>query len=275
MIGVFSRARPLLGTMITLRIGETHDRAAMENMTEQAFALIGHIGEIMSAHAPGSDLGRMSRARAHEVLTLDAHTVTVLGAAQYWTRRSGGAFHPGRAGRTLARLGARPGLNADVCAQASISDIDILSDRHVKMPSSLSLDLGGIAKGYAVDQAALCLMQQGVSSALINAGGDIRIVGHRAWSVEVRHADRHLRDRVLMKGKRMSEGAMATSVADSHETEFVQTTVRGCSTWRNATVIAQDCMTADVLTKWALQSSLLCPSLKSALREHHASMWRD
>lgn len=275
MTATFSRTRPMLGTMVTVRMVDSLDRTALDALADQAFALMGHIGEVMSAHTSASDLGRMSRAKAHEVMELDLHTVTVLRAAQFWTRRSSGAFDPARAGRTLARRHARPGLKADNCAQASIANIDILSDRHVKMPSALSLDLGGIAKGYAVDQAALCLMREGVSAALINAGGDIRVVGCRPWPLEIRHAGQHLRDRVLAADGRMTEGALATSVSTHPDTEFVHTTVRGCRQWRSATVKARDCMTADALTKWALQSSALCPALKSALREHHACMWRS
>lgn len=278
MTRVFSRARPMLGTVVTLRIGgleDRHDVAAVMAVTEQAFARVAHVGDVMSAHAPDSDLGRMSRAMPQEVLELDADTVKVLRAAQYWTRRSGGAFNPVRAGLALTRLGLRPGLNAEIAVMASILDICILSDRHVRMPSALSLDFGGIAKGYAVDQAALCLMQAGISSALINAGGDIRVVGGQAWPVDVRHADRHLRDRELKQCLRMASGAVATSASNPVETAFVPTVGRRLRPWRSATVKARDCMTADALTKWALQSSLLCPSLKLAMRQHHASMWRS
>ena len=278
MTDVVSRARPLLGTLVTLRIagmGQVCDMATVGSVAEQAFTLVGHIARVMSAHHPDSDLGRMSRAQPNEVLDLDPHTVQVLRATQYWVHRSGGAFNPARAGHALARLGARPGLKAGMGAQPSIADIEMLSERRVKMPASLSLDLGGIAKGYAVDQAAECLMRHGVSAALINAGGDLRVVGSRAWPVEVRHAGVHLRDRVLMANGRMTEGALATSVGASTETDFVRTTARGVRQWRSASVVARDCMTADVLTKWALQSSLLCPSLKSAMREHHARLWRS
>lgn len=271
---VVSRARPLLGTLVTLQVREAHDRSAIPAATEQAWNIIAHIGSVMSAHRPLSDLGRMSRAKSGEVLTLDVHTVTVLRAAQYWARRSGGAFNPARAGQVLARQGERPGLRADACGLSCLEDLQFLSGHHVKMPTALSLDLGGIAKGYAADQAAQCLMQAGVSSALVNAGGDIRVLGQEAWSVDIRHARHVVRDRVLARNARMTDGAMATSATQGHDSDFVQTTVRRCPPWRSATVKAPDCMTADALTKWALQSSLLCPALKSALREHHASMWR-
>jgi FAD:protein FMN transferase len=47
----------------------------------------------------------------------------------------------------------------------------------------MQLDLGGIAKGYAVDRAVDCLRRQGIASALVNAGGDLRSFGlrHTVW----------------------------------------------------------------------------------------------
>lgn len=272
---VFTQARPLLGTVISLHIHGKVSRAAVSSAADPAWAILAHVGRVMSAHDPGSDLGRMSRARSHEVLTLDPHTVVVLAAAQYWTRRSRGAFNPGRAGQFLARRGVRPGLKAMTGEQPGLDEIDILSDCEVRMPAALCLDFGGIAKGYAVDQAVQCLMQQGIDDALVNAGGDIRVVGRRRWPVEVRHARHQLRDRVVKAPGRTLQAAMATSAWQTPDTDSVQTTGRGCRQWRSATVTAPDCMTADALTKWALQSSLLCPTLKSALREHHATLWRS
>jgi hypothetical protein len=84
-----------------------------------------------------------------------------------------------------------------------------------------------------------------------------------------------LRDRVVNVPGRTLHAAMATSAWQTPDTDSVQTTGRSCRQWRSATVTAPDCMTADALTKWALQSSLLCPALTSALREHHATVWRS
>lgn len=55
----------------------------------------------------------------------------------------------------------------------------------------MAIDLGGIAKGYATDRAVEVLKAQGVTSALINAGGNVRVIGNRpdgkAWRVGVQH----------------------------------------------------------------------------------------
>jgi thiamine biosynthesis lipoprotein len=159
----------------------------------------------------------------------------------------------------------------------ALNQLKVLSSNQVRVAQPMGLDLGGIAKGYAVDQAIAALQTHGVTCALVNAGGDLRVIGSRAWTLDVRHAKRSLRDRQVRALRHCVEGAVATSVAGVHNPEFVPT--RGLSRhtpmWQSATVRAHDCMTADVLTKWALQSSLLCPSLTSTLRQCGGQMWRS
>ena len=53
------------------------------------------------------------------------------------------------------------------------------STKSVKIPKGVSIDLGGIAKGYIADKAAEILSRQGVTSALLNFGGNIRLVGSK------------------------------------------------------------------------------------------------
>jgi thiamine biosynthesis lipoprotein len=245
---------------------------------DDALDVMAHIGRVMSAHSPQSDVARISRAAPGEVLTLDSHTVAVLGCALHWYRASGGAFDPCRAAQHLAHKGLRPGLsNRGLGLPHALNQLQMLSSNQIRVPQPLGLDLGGIAKGYAVDQAIAALQARGVTCARVNAGGDLRAIGTRPWPIDVRHAKGSLRDRQLRVLRHCIEGAVATSVAGVHNPEFVPTLRRARRTrvWQSATVLAHDCMTADVLTKWALQSSQLCPSLTSTLRQQGARMWRS
>lgn len=272
---MMSRAKPLLGTCVTIQVQTTPDDSAAASAIDGAFETIAHIDRVMSAHRPDSDLGRMSRAAPELVLQLDAHTVTVLKASHYWWQVSGGAFNPVMAARTLARQGHRPGLNPSALLDCEFSLLTFLSDTQVKMPGPVCIDLGGIAKGYAVDQAIQVLSKHGIRDAMVNAGGDIRVLGTKGFRVDICHAQEQLRDRPFKRLKRLQSAALATSVADTHQTAFVRTLKARREAWRNSTVLAPDCMTADALTKWALQSSRLCPQLKAAMRLHSASMWRS
>lgn len=264
------RARLLLGTLVTVQA------EAPVSVLEEALDVIAHIGHVMSAHDLDSDLGRLARASEGAELALDRHTVTVLRYAQHWAYVSGGCFNPSHAAHELASQGLRPGVHISH-ATGTLRDVQLLSAHRVRMRLPVCLDLGGIAKGYAVDQAVAVLHARGVCSALVNAGGDMRALGPRSWPVDVRHAGVRLNDQRFMGLRHLCHGALATSVGRPENAEFVPLQTHGQKKpiWHSATVRARDCMTADVLTKWALQSSLLSPALKANLRTQGAQMWRS
>ena len=276
---LWQRARVVLGTLVTLQVHLPDDAVLLgeevvPQAIEAAFACMSHIGRVMSAHDPQSDLGRISQARPDSVLSLDPHTVVVLRSAQHWHGVSGGAFNPCLAAAHLSRAGWRPGLTVLPEPDADGWPFRMVSDTQLHVTHAVALDLGGIAKGYAVDQAIAVLRAQGVHSALVNAGGDLLAIGPRAWPLQARHAHSSVRDATLRGVRHLVQGAVATSVAGLRNPEFVPT-LRRMPHWQSSTVRAPDCMTADVLTKWALQSSVLCPSLSRQLRLHGARMWRS
>ncbi len=57
----------------------------------------------------------------------------------------------------------------------------------IRTPEGTRIDLGGIAKGYAADRAAEAMKKAGVSSGLVNAGGDIATFGERTWKIGIKH----------------------------------------------------------------------------------------
>lgn len=264
------RARPLLGTLVAIQLqDEAKDAAALLAASDAAFEAIAQVHRCMSAHDPASDLGRLARASAGESVRVHPHTAAVLRLAQHWHRASGGSFDPHRAGRRLARLGLRPGLADAAHADGSLATLRVHDDA-VEADGPLALDLGGIAKGYAVDQAVAVLRSHGIAAGLVNAGGDLRGFGPRAWPVDLQHPAVWSRTRRLL---RLRDGAVATSLAAPANAEFVRTRGRA-PRWHGATVLARDCATADALTKWALQALAPSLQLRAALARHGARMWR-
>ncbi|MBK6008816.1 FAD:protein FMN transferase [Ramlibacter ginsenosidimutans] len=264
------RARPLLGTLVSIQlqaeeIGE-HDA---ERAAYQAFAVITAIHRAMSAHEPGSDLARLAQARPREPLAVSVHTVAVLRLAQHWSRASNHAFDAQSAGETLARSRLRPALAHCTARGARLAGLRFLDACTVLPEGPMAIDLGGIAKGYAVDQAVAELCASGVASGLVNAGGDLRAFGPRCWPIELQHPIVSARTRPLL---RLRDAAIASSVA-STDTGFVPTRRRGAR-WTGSTVLAPDCATADALTKWALQDAEPSLQLRRTLRAHGARLWR-
>lgn len=88
-------------------------------------------------------------------------------------------------GRIDALVAARPGMQ-DIAFKTDKSGKIIARSRN----RSVQLDLGGYAKGYALDRAAVLLRQQGIVNALINIGGNIMALGthgNRSWRVGIQH----------------------------------------------------------------------------------------
>jgi thiamine biosynthesis lipoprotein len=274
------RSRPSLGTLVTIRaccdwLGKSS--RSVHEAIDAAFAEVELIARAMSAHRPDSDLARLARARPGALVTLDPHTVRVLRLARHWYAMSRGAFDPVTAAARLAARGMRPAFEGiAVHDRATLREIEILSDSVVRPAAPLPLDLGGIAKGYAVDRAVAILRERGIGAGLVNAGGDLRAFGARAWPVEVRNPLSFSRTRRLKELRSLSDAALATSVAAPLNAEFVRSVRRrGGEAWQSCSVLARDCVTADALTKWGLQSTRDSMRLRRIVRDERAQLWRS
>ncbi len=81
-------------------------------------------------------------------------------------------------------------ISALVKANPQMSDLTITANEVRSANQNVKLDLGGYAKGYALDRAAAILKQQGIHDALINIGGNVLALGShgkRAWRVGIQH----------------------------------------------------------------------------------------
>ncbi len=298
------RGQPLLGTLVTLLLeplsdaaGDRCDDDAAEDDSARlhaaaaaAFAAIAHVGRVMSAHCATSDLGRLARTEAGcaTAITLDPHTVRVLCAAQHWQRLSTGAFDSQAAARPLVMAGLRPALKAiSIHSSIRLGQLRFTDIDQVLADGPLALDLGGIAKGYAVDLAIETLQQHGVTSGLVNAGGDMRAFGPRRWPVAV--ASRGSARPPIDVPRTLCNAALATSETGWHGSEMIATARLGSRqraqrnlsnrkrTSHCCTVQAPDCISADAFTKWALQANSRAASIRltRVLRANRASLWRS
>jgi thiamine biosynthesis lipoprotein len=143
------------------------------------------------------------------------------------------------------------------CAWERVRLID--ADRSVTLPRDLALDLGGIAKGWTVDQVALALAP--IGPVLVDAGGDLRVVGTvngDAWPIGVQDPFESERDRALVRLRR----ALATSSGGGrcwqrgsrtlHHVIDPRTGTSANSDLHTVTVYAPNTMTADVAAKVVL-----------------------
>src|SRR5204863_4611481 len=118
-------------------------------------------------------------------------TYEVMEMAVDMNRRSAGAFDIGIA-PTLQQLGQLPPDDEAPPVQSVTSvpmaeAVELLGDNRIRFThSSVKVDLGGIAKGYAVDRAIDALRSHGVRSAIVNAGGDLAAFGPDARTIHIR-----------------------------------------------------------------------------------------
>jgi thiamine biosynthesis lipoprotein len=244
------RARPSLGTLVEMRV-EGIDGIAARRAIDAAFAEVAAVHRLMSFHEPDSDLSRLHRAPVGTRISVDARTHAVLACALRVARAARGVFDPTIAAR-LVEGGTlpRPDSPFEPDPTATWRDIELLDDDRVCLQRRLWIDLGGIAKGYAVDRAIEVLQARGVTQACVNAGGDLRVAGARTERVHVRDAFGGVTEAVDV-----ADGAIASSTSSPHDTAAQhwhggdRSAIHGAIT---ATVVAPRCMIADALTKIVL-----------------------
>jgi thiamine biosynthesis lipoprotein len=183
-----SRARPLLGTLVQIRASGPSTR--IQQVVEAAFTAIEQVQQLLSYQDPGSELSALNQQSLFEPRRVHADTYAVLDAALHFARLSDGAFDPcvglelEQWGLLPSRTAMRPRVSA---GRGTWRDIELLPDRQVCLHRPVWIDLGGIAKGYAVDVALRALLAGGAYDAVVNAGGDLRVAGPRVRQVALRH----------------------------------------------------------------------------------------
>ena len=242
------RCRPLLGTFVEVTC--EHDRIA-----DAAFAAVGRVQALMSAHDPTSDLGAINAGAHRGGVRVHRWTREVIARALDWARLSGGAFDPVRAGGRAIALGflpRHPG-QPEPDGQADWTGLHVEGDR-IRLEAAACIDLGGIAKGFAVDKAVEAMTAAGAACGLVNAGGDVRGFGPEPWPITI--VDPVSRRPAVEV--RLAEMALATSAALPGESpsglDFRH--LMGAGRGRlSTTVRAPSACDADALTKIVMAGS--------------------
>jgi len=162
-----SRLRLLMGTFIAVE-ATSYDSATASKAIDAAFAAMQRIERLMHPAQTDSDLSKLGNAVAGEDIAVDPWTCEVLSLARAIHDGSGGLFDP--------CLASAPGRMPDLDIRAS----------SIACRARVEIDLGGIAKGFAVDVAIEELRRQGCEAGLVNAGGDLRVFGPRSRTIELR-----------------------------------------------------------------------------------------
>ena len=221
------RARPALGTLVEVGAAATAGGAIA---IDAAFAAIAEVEASLSRFRPGSLVHRFNAAPRGSRVDLGHDARRVLAAAAELARASDGLFD----------ISLGTGADAWRCDGAGLH----------KLAAGVSLDLGGIAKGDAVDCAIRALRQGGIRAGWVNAGGDLRVFGALALPLDLRDED---------------QGGVRR-FATLHGGSFATSRHAG----RHASVAAPRCLWADALTKVVAASGDASHPL---LRRYGARAW--
>lgn len=247
------RARPLLGTYVEVT-AEGLPQPRLDRAVNAAFDAIELVQKLMSFHDPGSDLSRVNRLAAIEPVDVHPWTARVISRALALHRATDGLFDC-TVGAELLRWDLLPDHGFAHVQSGRSSAIAMVATNRIALLAPVAIDLGGIAKGFAVDRAIAVLRRHGVRTAVVNAGGDLRAIGPEPRLI-------HIRDPLDRATARpaglLANGAIATSSPaetlkisrGSRVSALICAQTREPITDCNAySVLAPTCCVADALTK--------------------------
>lgn len=266
---LIKKAETLLGTIIEITVADKDKpRQFVYQAIEKAFAEIERVDNLLSRFNPGSDISRINATGSVRPIKVSLETIKLIEKSVEFSRLTRGAFDitVGPLVETWAikekhkrRLPSPEQVRAAL-NKVGYQNIDIIKTRQsvFLVHPAMSLDLGGIAKGYAVDRAIAVLREEGIRNALVNAGGDVYALGMRGeakkWRVAVQHPRRRKAVLAVLEPEDM---ALATS---GDYQKYIEIDGRRYSHIINprtgapcedapasVTVLAEDCLSADAL----------------------------
>ncbi len=190
--------------------------ALAEKAVREVNDLMGPVGE-------SSDVRRLNQAPAGTWVEVNPLTWHVVMEALRWNRLSGGAFDPtiGPVKRLFkfdkSDTDTWPSEKELAEAKAKVGADKLLFEREgmrlAWKVDGMSLDLGAIAKGFAADRAAEVLLSNGVRNALVDIGGELRLVGMKPGNPPVpwRAGVRDPRGGDVLETLELTDAAVATS----------------------------------------------------------------
>lgn len=216
-----SRAWPVMGTMFVATVWTT-DSAHAPAALGAAHDAVRLVDSLMSTYRPESEISAVNAAAGRaEPVRVSSHTMTVLRKARLYWQLSGGAFDPTvgpivRAWGFERNGGHRPSRSALDSLRALVEFGAVSLDSvhgTVRLPrAGMRLDLGGIAKGYALDLARRALADPSIRGGTVDLGGNLLMFGRPPsggyWRVAIvnpRHAEAAIAELAL------DSGAVATS----------------------------------------------------------------
>ena len=253
--------RDIMSTRVTVELWHT-DASVAADCSQQVFDEMDRINASMSSYLDSSELSYINQNAAISPVAMSDELALLIERSLYFSELSQGAFDITYASVGYAYDYRKQQQPSDQSITKKLPAIDyhhiVLVNKSIRFNNdAVRIDLGGIAKGYAVDRAADIIGRCGISKAMVSAGGDSRILGDRRgrpWVIGIQHP----RDsEAVVLRLALSDSAISTS--GDYERFFIDngqrvhhiinpSTGRSATASWSATVIGPDAMTTDALS---------------------------
>ena len=182
---LYKSSRFLMGTLVQVTIPGAE--ATAKAVAEDIFSELKRVEDLTSFHKP-SGLTKINDQSGNGPIKADSELLSLIGESLRFAKETQGAFDPtvGPLTRLWNFSAGDPRLPSGSEITAALAKIgwrrvtvDSTAGTITLPDPGMALDLGGIAKGYALQRAAAIIRKRGISAALVNAGGDVLVVGER------------------------------------------------------------------------------------------------
>ena len=219
--------RFIMGTLVEFTIaGSEQDQA--EKAVAAAAVEMQRIEDIFTIYGEvANSVKAFNASPPNTVVKLDDEIAAVLDTALTIKRQSGGAFDPALGGLNLLWGFSLPDAPIAPPSEQAVKEavppthcIEKRPHGWVRMDKRCLLDFGAIAKGYAIDRGIAVLQKNGIRHAIINAGGDIRLIGRhgeKPWRIGIRHP----RDKAEVIATLELEGDVSVVTSGDYERYFI------------------------------------------------------
>lgn len=213
----YSDKRAIMGTAVSVELWADDDKTAHDAI-EAVMQEMTHIDQTMSPYIETSELALINREATQHPVKISAEMLLLLKTSIHYSEVSHGAFDI-----SFASVGYMYDYRNHIKpSDAQIaSHLNAIDYRSIKLDAGAStvqfmkpgmrIDLGGIAKGYSVDQGAEILRARGIKNAIVTAGGDSRILGDhrgRPWMVGIKDPRAENKSAVMLP---LADTAISTS----------------------------------------------------------------
>ena len=197
--GLARRTLPVMGTIAELVVVDPDPRHG-QGAISAALQRLQDVEGLLTRFRDDSEVGRANLAAGREAVPVGAATASVVRAGLAWAEATAGGFDPclGRVAE-LWDVGCRTAPPPAAAFRRFAGrrlyrslDLDTWRGRAaVRLTDrDAAIDLGGIGKGYGVDQAVHVLQEWGIRDAIVNVGGDLYAMGHSEdgdpWEIGIR-----------------------------------------------------------------------------------------